>query len=228
MIPNRIEAYCDLSGFAYLHECNGMIGLAPGGASWKVNGVEHFSPTNQPIVLAEELDGDGQIVRTWYVFSQSARDGAAIANHGRIVSRDIRPGVPTPDYNPNESVTIGQQICDNELVRIQHARNEMLATRDRHLIYAQSYLDALKNADGWRGDVQHLNSVVAEKDATIKERDNEIFELKDETTLNRLQIATLQASYAELENRKSLPERVKVWCRSTLKRLTKCASKQAE
>jgi hypothetical protein len=184
-----------------------------------------------PVVVAEEIDGQGQVVRSWFVMLQPNRDGCGLKADcppHRIVSRDIRPGESTPDYDANNEGQIAQRISEGELIQIRRARDEMIADRERHVIYAQTYLDALKNADGWKGNVEHLNIVVAQKDATIKERDNEIFELKNEVALNRLQIANLQASYAALENRKSLNERVKVWCRSKLKRLKELVSKQAE
>jgi hypothetical protein len=215
-LPSRIEAFADLSRFAYLREYNGKLP--------RTGNVNNNSPS--AVVVAEEIDGDGRVIRSWFVMLQSNRDGcglsAACPPH-RIVSRDVRPGEPAPDYNPNAEAAIIQQISEPELLQIQRARDEMLAERERHVIYAQSYLDAVQRARESQSEAERINQEMIAKGIAyseeLKKRDDEIWELKNEAALNRLQIATLQASYGALENRKSLKERVKVLCRSKLKRV---------
>ena len=225
MIPNRIEAFCDLSGFAYLREYQGVMAKGSPKVTYTGGGGSggHTLPF---VVVAEEIDGEDRIVRSWYVLLEASPDGRQSQDPlpHRIVSRDILPGVETPTYDPNVPVSVGNRISEDILRQLQRARDDIEANRERHAIYSQAYLDALRKADGWRGNVEHLNKVVAQKDAAIKERDNEICELNNQVALNQLQIATLQASNAELENRKSLIAKIKSWCRSTLK---KCALKRA-
>jgi hypothetical protein len=221
-IPNRIEAYCDLSRFVFLREFDGPM---PRTAS---NKYDHHSP----VVVAEEFDGDGHVVRSWFIMLKPNRDGfgltAACQPH-RIVSRDIRPGA-TPAYDPNDEAQIVQQYDESYLINIRSARDEMLADRERHLIYSQSYLDALHRAKESQSEVERLQGELSEQttahSAELQKRDAELFELKNETELNRLQIATLQASYAKLWEQKGLRERVKVWFRTKLKRL-ECALRRA-
>ncbi len=220
MIPNRIESFCDLSGFAYLREYQGCL---PRGSSKTDRSIISTGGESEPVVVAEEIDGEGKVVRTWFVLPSTHRDGLGLMSQCQfahtLVSRDIRPGEPSAPYDPNVPVKLGCEIRFDELRLIRAQRDEMLAACERHLIYSQSYVDALKKADGWKSNVENLNRVVARRDATIKERDSEVCDLKNEAALNRLQIATLQASYAALENRKSAKERIKAWFRSKLKRL---------
>jgi len=176
----------------------------------------------EPIVVAEEIDGDGKVVRTWFVLPESHRDGFGLAPQCQyahiLVSRDIRPGEPSVPYNPNVPVKIGCQIRFDELKLIKAQRDELQADRNRHLIYAQSYLDSLSKADEWRRSVEHLNTVVAAKDLEIAKRDDQIFELRNENELNRLSIATLQASNLAMANRQSFKSQFKEWVRCVLKR----------
>lgn len=223
MIPNRIQAYCDLSGFAYLREYQGHM---PRGSSQTSPSIVSTGGASEPIIVAEELDGDGNTVRTWFVLPDSHRDGLGLAPcpfAHTVVSRDIRPAEPSAPYDPNVPVKLGSEVRFDELRLIRAQRDEMLADRQRHLIYAQSYLDALRNADNWRSNVENLNRVVAQKDLDIARRDDEIFELRNENQLNRLSMATLQASYLALENRLSLKAQIKEWCKSWVR----CALRRA-
>lgn len=228
MVPNRIEAFCDLSGFAYLREYQGHL---PCGSSQSSSSTVATGGSLEPIVVAEEIDGDGTVVRTWFVLADSHRDGfgldpqrespQTIVPHS-IVSRDIRPGKPSAPYDPNAPVKLGCEIRFDELRLIKAQRDELYADSKRHLIHAQTYLDALNKAEDWRGNVEHLNAVVAAKEFEIAKRDDEIFELRCENELNRLSIANLQASYLALSNRQSFKTQFKEWCRSWVR----CALRQ--
>ena len=220
MIPNRIETFCDLSQFVFLREVNGLLARSVGDHS--------------PVIVAEELDGSGRVVRSWFVILTETHDGRglkAACPTCRIVSRDIQPGKPTPDYDPNNEPIVVQHARPEELKSIRKARDEMLADRERHVIYAQSYIEAVKRAADSEAAAQRLQEQLTAQSLAhsgeLQKRDDQLFQLENENQLNRLQIETLQASYLALENRKSLRERVNVWCRSKLNRLKECALRRA-
>jgi hypothetical protein len=222
-IPNRIEAFLDLSRFVYLREAEGALRRGDATAAYYANSA--------PVVVAEEIDGEDRVVRTWFVMPQPNRDGfglTAPCPPHRIVSRDVRPGEPTPAYDPNAEARIVQTYGDEELKALRRARDERIADRERHIRHAQTYTDAVNRRNQLQAEVERLNQELVAKgieySAELKKRDDENWELKNERTLNRLQIATLQASYSKLWNQKSLTGRVKTWLLS----VRKCKSKPAE
>lgn len=201
-----------------------------------------FNPGEQDcfVVVAREFAADNEnsrvVTRAWFLStSQPSCDGESPpkAPKHKIVSTAIRPGEPTPPVDPT---TVGSGgFSQVVLVKMKQSQIRQAKELEHHERFCKTYTDALKQAEGWKSNVEHLNKVVAQKnedfntaiaqkDATIKQRYDEIFELKNETTLNRLQIATLQASYSALEKRKSLTERVKAWFRCKLAKQKSIAS----
>jgi hypothetical protein len=209
MIPYRIEAYLDLKRhFQWLRESPRLPTI----------------PTNV-VVVAEEFSGDGDITRTWFVTMGAIADGqiaSGLPPH-RLVTCDIRPGEPTPDADLSKPLrTIEEPLNEVRLHRARQEYFDAMATRERHLIYSQTYLDALQRANDSEAATKRMQDELTAKALAhaeeLKSRDDVVWELRNECEANRQQIATLQASYAALENRKSLPERVKAWGRSKVKK----------
>jgi hypothetical protein len=195
-IPNRIEAFADLSRFVYLRQCDGEL-----------QRTDRYN--NGPVVIAEEICGEtGRVVRSFFVMLKPNNDGfglSAACPPCRIVSRDLRPDGLTPDYEPNAEATIVQQIPEDEMRNLQ----------------PRTYIDALQRAADSEATTKRLqeqfNAQALVHSAELKQRDDEIWDLKNLAEANHQHIANLQASYLALSNRLSLKERAKVWCRSKLK-----------
>jgi hypothetical protein len=207
----RIELYIDNPERAsFLREVEG---------DFKPGAQDNF------VVVGREYGGDETnrvVTRTWFLStSQPSCDGEAPpkAPKHKIVSTAIHPGEPTPPADPT---AVGSGGFNQEvLTRMKQSQIRQSKELEHHERFCKTYTDAKQRAIDVQTAFDRLETELAAQrlahSIELQNRDDEIRELKNDSALNRQQIATLQASYSALENRKSLKERVKVWCRSTLK-----------
>jgi uncharacterized coiled-coil protein SlyX len=121
------------------------------------------------VVVAQELDETGQIVRTWYVLKNPLQDGRGLSGNPehRLVSRDIKPSTPTPDYDRSTPVTLSHEVPDAVLERIRRERNDMLAGRERHVLYSQQVLDDRAKLVEQQSRIEQLESTTRDQASTI-------------------------------------------------------------
>jgi hypothetical protein len=205
---HRIELYLDNTDrVSFLREVDGDFNPAQG---------DPF------VVIAREYD-ENRVTRTWFLSLHQFSDGISPfgAPPHRVVSAAIRPGEPTPPADPTRKSAGGfsqevlakiKQLAINEAEKLQRTER-----------FCATYNEALQRAKVSQAEVDRLYEEMRARGIAhgeeLKKRDDQIWELLNENQANRQQIAILQASYAALEDRKSLPERVKAWLGSTGRKL---------
>jgi hypothetical protein len=226
-IPHRIERYCALDGFAFLREFPGEICLGPVRSGSFVQTSDNPG-RNYPVVVAEEFDGNGKVVRSWFILLQTNGDGYGFAGRDcdyqhRIVSRDIKPGVVTPAYDPNAPVSLGHQIPEDQLRRIQAARDQMLLNRERHTIYAQSYIDAVQRASDSEADAKRMQEQFTAQTtahaAELEQRDNCIVGYRGKLIELQAELNATRRQLREARKRKSLSYRLRLRWRAVCSRI---------
>jgi hypothetical protein len=227
---NRIEVYCpDITGFAWLREFVGRLAYGPG--TPVACGGGQANPDNYPVVIAEEFNEASEVVRTWFVMVgkyEPVDDGSPLATctlPHKIVSRDIKPGEPTPAYDLNAPITIGKRPSRHDLQNMRAARDDRAADRHRHTIYCQQWHDHLATIKRQAERIKQLESELSQADAAFKSkmaavdaefqrRDREFSSARGEAVHLRRMLEAERKQFRQTLKRKSFLYRLRLWGRA--------------
>jgi hypothetical protein len=185
----RIESYAgDLHRFAFLREAAQDI------AAHNPDGL---------IVLAREFDETGKITRCWFLHGRVIPDGVSdFTVPHKIVSPDLQAGQESKPADPTKKGS--GPVTDRLLCEIRERQIHQAASIERQERFCRTYQEALRNAEEWKVNVEHLNSVVAERDATI--------------AAYRAKLAETTARLRSVHKQKSLAYRARLWGRRWFQR----------